>query len=71
MREELTRVLNDQFDVRSELRRFELQRVERELARLRAAIERLQNDSDRRNRERGAIIERRIDQLLEDRASGW
>jgi hypothetical protein len=70
-REELERVVNHQFEVRTQLRRFELERIERELSHLREVVERMQRQFERRERERGAIIERRIKQLLHDDMSDW
>jgi len=70
-REELQRVLNEQFEVRSNLRRFEIERVERELGQLRAAVERLRADLATREKERAAVIERRMEQLIGEKASDW
>lgn len=64
LRDELGRVVNEQFDVRSELRKTELSRIEQELNRLRERLERTRQDLEHRERERGAIIERRIEQLV-------
>jgi len=70
-REDLQRVLNEQFEVRSNLRRFEIERVERELEHLRGAVERLRADLTTREKERAAIIDRRMEQLVGEKASDW
>lgn len=70
LRAELERTVNEQFDVRTELRHIDLQRIERELQRLHERVESLRRELERRQRERGAIIERRIDQLLGEEG-GW
>ena len=71
LREELTRVVQEQFDVRTALRRAELERMGRELQHLRAALERLERELEHRSRERAAIIQQRIDQLLGQDRSAW
>ncbi len=63
MRTELNQVVKDQFDVRSELRKAELQRLERELDRIRELLERTQRELERRERERDTIIESRLRQF--------
>lgn len=67
MREHLRETVGEHFELRSELRRLDLTRIEAELARLREAVNRLRSELELRSRERGAIIERRIRQLTEDR----
>ena len=59
------------FNVRTELRRFELRRIEMELDHLREMLERIRHDLERREESRGAIIERRLSQLLGEDAEGW
>ncbi len=71
IRDELAAVVKEQFEVRSQLRTFELQRIERDLQRLHETLERLQAELERRAHERESIIQRRIDQLLGEGASGW
>jgi hypothetical protein len=71
IRDELATVVKEQFEVRSQLRTLELQRMERELQRLQETLERLQAEVERREHERESIIQRRIDQLLGEGASGW
>ncbi len=63
VREELVRVLNEQFEVRTELRHRELEQIQREIQRLHQAVERLRTDLEQRTKERAAIIERRVNQL--------
>lgn len=71
LREELAKVLNEQFDTRTELRKLELQRMEQELNRLREMLDKRRKDFEARERERSTIIERRTKQLLgEDPAEG-
>jgi hypothetical protein len=70
LRAELERTVNEQFEVRTELRRIDLERIERELQRLHERVESLRRELERRERERGGIIERRIQQLLGDEG-GW
>jgi chromosome segregation ATPase len=69
--DELTGAVNEHFEVRTELRRTELERVERELHRLRETIERMRRDFERRERERDTIIERRVRRLLGDEFGDW
>src|SRR5690606_18240671 len=59
LREALGQVLSEQFDIRTEWRTMELERVQSELARLRNLLERMQRDAEQRDRERAVIIERR------------
>jgi len=67
----LAAVVNQQFDLRSELRRTELERVQRELEQLRRMVEKMERQLDRRAGERDVIIERRINQLLGEDFAGW
>ena len=71
VRIELHEVVNAQFDVRTRLRQMELERIERELHRLTGIFERMRDGFERRERERGIIIERRIDQLVGESFDGW
>lgn len=71
LREQLVRVVNEQFEVRTQLRHMELERMQRELHRIQEMVERLQGQLERRERERPAITERRIGQLLGEDAAGW
>ena len=71
LREELAGVVKQQFEVRSELRRAELERVQRELSRLQGALEKLERELQQREKERESIIERRLQQLVGEDASGW
>ena len=71
LREELTGVVKHQFEVRTELRKAELQRIERELQRMREMVEKLQRELEQREKEREAIIQKRIDQLLGQDRTGW
>lgn len=68
---ELGRLLNEQFDLRTELRRTELSQLGREIDRLRARLEQVERELLQRERERGAIIERRIKRLLGEDEGGW
>jgi hypothetical protein len=70
-RDELAAVVNEQFEVRSELRKVELERVERELQKLRQVMENIHHDLEQRERDRESIIQRRIQQLLGEDAGGW
>jgi len=70
LRAELERTVNEQFDVRTELRRIDLERIERDLQRLHERVDSLRRELERRQRERAGIIERRIQQLLGDEG-GW
>lgn len=67
MREHLRETVGEHFELRSELRRLDLTRIEAELARLKEAVNKLRTELELRSRERGAIIERRIRQLTEDK----
>ncbi len=71
LRAELKALVNEQFDVRTKLRRVELERIERELNKLRRILERLQGGLERRERERDLIIERRLDRLVGEDFAGW
>lgn len=71
MREELVGLVKQQFEVRTELRKAELQRIEHELQRIREMVENLQRELAHREQEREAIIQKRIDQLLGQDANGW
>jgi hypothetical protein len=64
-REELRSEINVQFDVRTQLRQSELERISRDLERLQRAVGEIRADLERREKERDAIIERRIQHLLE------
>lgn len=68
---ELERIVHEQFEVRSELRRMELERLNHELRRLREMVERMERDLAQREVQRGVIVERRLRQLLGEDASGW
>ena len=67
MRAHLRETVGEHFELRSELRRLDLARIEAELARLQEAVNRLRSELELRSRERRAIIERRIRQLTEDK----
>jgi hypothetical protein len=67
LRGRLRDTVREHFELRSELRRIDLSRIESELARLREAVEQLRIELEHRQRERGAIIERRIRELTRDR----
>ncbi len=71
LREELGKVLNEQFDVRTELRKTELDRIGHDLTRLREALEKMQKDFETRQQERAVIVERRMNQLLGGDATDW
>lgn len=71
LREELNQVVSEQFQIRTELRKTELERIERELQKLREAVERVQQELEHREQERTAIIQRRIDQLLNRKSTDW
>ena len=67
LRERLHDSVREHFELRSELRRIDLSRIEAELVRLREAVEQLRDELEHRQRERGTIIERRIRELTRDR----
>ena len=77
LREELGKVLNGQFDVRTELRKTELDRITHDLTRLREVFDRIQKDFETRQPERATsveratIVERRMNQLLGGDATDW
>lgn len=75
MRAELRRAIEEttqeHFNVRTELRRIELRRIEIELDRLREMLERIRQDLERREHSRGVIIERRLHELLGDGGESW
>jgi hypothetical protein len=71
LRRQIAEVVEEHFSVRSELRKLELRRVEGELDRLREMVERIRDDIERREQARGAIIERRLRQLLGEEGSDW
>lgn len=71
LRGELTRRVSEQFEVRTELRKIELERIERELHKLREMLERMQQQLQRREQQRESIIGRRIEQLLDDDMTQW
>lgn len=67
MRAHLRKTVGEHFELRSELRRLDLVRIETELARLQEAVNRLRSELELRSHERRGIIERRIRQLIEDK----
>jgi hypothetical protein len=67
----IERTVEEHFNVRTELRRIELRRVEMELDRLREMVERIRHDLERREEARGPIIENRLRQLLGEEGEGW
>jgi hypothetical protein len=71
VRHQIERAVEEHFDVRTELRRIELRRVEMELDRLREVVERIRHDLDRREQGRGPIIEQRLRQLLGKEGEDW
>ena len=70
-RHHLERGVHEHFEVRTELRRIELRRVELELDRLRGMVERIREDLERREHARDVIMERRVRQLLGEDAESW
>ncbi|MFT5525651.1 MAG: hypothetical protein ACI9HK_003621, partial [Pirellulaceae bacterium] len=56
VKQELTKAVNDHFEVRQKRRRLHLERLEEELERLRSAIE-------QRDEARPAIVKRRVDEM--------
>ncbi len=71
LRETLARTVHEHFQVRTELRQAELDRIDAELQRLRETVEILRRDFERRLRERDAIVEKRIRTLLGEDSGGW
>jgi hypothetical protein len=71
LRDELAGAVKHQFEIRTELRKVELQRIEHELQRIREMVENLQRELEQRDKERETIIQKRIDQLLGRDNTGW
>lgn len=69
--EALARTVNEHFDLRTELREFELRRIHGELEHLQRAVEEMRGDLERRARERDSIVERRVRMLLGEDTGGW
>jgi hypothetical protein len=65
IREELRGSVSEDFEVRTEMRRVELERIEQELNRLRRAVDQIRHELEVRERERDVIIERRVKELSE------
>ena len=57
IKEQVTQLVNKQFDVRQQVRSLELKRLEEQLSGLRKAI-------DRRNKDRKEVVEKRVSELL-------
>jgi hypothetical protein len=68
---ELREVVNAQFEVRTQLRRLELERIEQNLRRLQQMLERMRQGLEHRERARGAIIDRRVEQLTGEGLGDW
>lgn len=68
---ELQDAVNEHFDVRTELRKAELERIERELHRLRQMLENMRRGLERRAHERETIIRGRVGKLLNQKSDGW
>lgn len=58
-------LLQQQFDVRTELRRLELERMETEIRMLQQQLERVRTDMDRRGQQREKLIERHLQRILD------
>lgn len=71
VRHHIAETVEQHFEVRTELRRMEFRRVEMELDRMREVLERIRHDLERREHARGAIIKRRIGQLLGEDPESW
>jgi hypothetical protein len=71
VRRAIEETTEEHFNVRTELRRIELRRIETELDRLHGMLERIRQDLERREHSRGVIIERRLHQLLGDDGESW
>ena len=71
LRRELADCVEEHFNVRTEFRKAELHRIEVELGHLQRALDELRENLERRERARGAIIERRIKQLLGEDGDQW
>lgn len=69
--DELERVVSEHFEVRTQLRRMELEAIERELQHLREVLERMRSGMEHREKQRDAIIERRVRQLAGDDVADW
>lgn len=68
LRARLEQIINKQFDTRTEMRHVELERIESQLRQLQESLERLRSDFERRQSERGTIVERRIRELADQGA---
>jgi hypothetical protein len=71
MRHALERVVNEHFEVRTQLRQLELERLAHELEMLKRELERMQRQFEQRQRERDVIIQRRLRQLIGKDFGGW
>jgi hypothetical protein len=71
LRQELAGVVKEQFEIRTELRKAELEQIQHELQRLREMVEKMQSGLERRQKEAEAIIKERMEQLAGDEAAGW
>jgi DNA repair exonuclease SbcCD ATPase subunit len=70
-RDELTQIVNQQFDLRTELRKTELERLEQDMKRIQERLDQVRQNLERRQAERGEIVARRMEQLLGEDSSGW
>jgi DNA repair exonuclease SbcCD ATPase subunit len=70
-RDELTRIVNQQFDLRTELRKTELERLEQDMKRIQQRLDQVRQNLERRQAERAEIVARRMEQLLGEDSSGW
>lgn len=71
LRRQIEEAVEQHFNVRTELRAHELRRVEMELEHLRAVVDRIRDDVERREQARSTIIERRLTQLLGEEKTDW
>ncbi len=69
--EELERTVHEHFEVRTELRQLELERLEHEIMQLRRHLEHLREQFEQRSQRREAIIERQIRHLIGEDMAGW
>ena len=70
-REELRQRLREQFELRGELRKLHVGRMERQLRALQDHLERVRQELRQREAEREAIIERRLESLLSEERDNW
>jgi hypothetical protein len=71
LRDVLERKVHEHFEIRTQLRHSELERIEHDLQRLQKTLDELRAALENRQRERDTIIKRRMHQLLGGDGDGW